>query len=213
MPIINGLFTSSINFKSLTGNCKPTSFESVYNLCPRKRKSSIAKKRTGIFSLRPCPVIRWWSVSWLCECISLLDGDVTIRSGAPLIPLTEEYGKWPCHLLNRCDIRKGHRTKMNDFVTTYLQFLNCWAVLMMPPFLYQSKAHSQLRISGLYPSAYWFGQALVDISLYFLILLLMQIMDYVFSPDEIVFVIQNLLVQVSGKNYEILLLDCISWMP
>ncbi|GAB5581246.1 ATP-binding cassette sub-family A member 9 isoform X1 [Prionailurus iriomotensis] len=61
---------------------------------------------------------------------------------------------------------------------------------------YKSKAHSQLRISGLYPSAYWFGQALVDISLYFLILLLMQIMDYVFSPDEIVFVIQNLLVQI-----------------
>uniref|UniRef100_A0A667IBB9 ATP binding cassette subfamily A member 9 n=1 Tax=Lynx canadensis TaxID=61383 RepID=A0A667IBB9_LYNCA len=62
---------------------------------------------------------------------------------------------------------------------------------------YKSKAHSQLRISGLYPSAYWFGQALVDISLYFLILLLMQIMDYVFSPDEIVFVIQNLLVQIT----------------
>uniref|UniRef100_A0A8C9KJ39 ATP binding cassette subfamily A member 9 n=1 Tax=Panthera tigris altaica TaxID=74533 RepID=A0A8C9KJ39_PANTA len=62
---------------------------------------------------------------------------------------------------------------------------------------YKSKAHSQLRISGLYPSAYWFGQALVDISLYFLILLLMQIMDYVFSPDEIIFVIQNLLVQIT----------------
>uniref|UniRef100_A0A8C0LEE4 ATP binding cassette subfamily A member 9 n=1 Tax=Canis lupus dingo TaxID=286419 RepID=A0A8C0LEE4_CANLU len=37
---------------------------------------------------------------------------------------------------------------------------------------YKKKAHSQLRISGLYPSAYWFGQALVDIPLYFLILLL-----------------------------------------
>ncbi|XP_041581402.1 ATP-binding cassette sub-family A member 9 [Vulpes lagopus] len=61
---------------------------------------------------------------------------------------------------------------------------------------YKKKAHSQLRISGLYPSAYWFGQALVDIPLYFLILLLMQIMDYVFSPDEIIFIIQNLLVQI-----------------
>ncbi|XP_077636406.1 ATP-binding cassette sub-family A member 9-like [Crocuta crocuta] len=61
---------------------------------------------------------------------------------------------------------------------------------------YKKKAHSQLRISGLYPSAYWFGQALVDISLYFLILLLMQIMDYVFSPDEIIFIIHNLLVQI-----------------
>uniref|UniRef100_A0A452TI48 ATP binding cassette subfamily A member 9 n=1 Tax=Ursus maritimus TaxID=29073 RepID=A0A452TI48_URSMA len=62
---------------------------------------------------------------------------------------------------------------------------------------YKRKAHSQLRISGLYPSAYWFGQALVDIPLYFLILLLMQIMDYVFSPDEIIFIIQNLLILCS----------------
>jgi hypothetical protein len=67
-------------------------------------------------------------------------------------------------------------------------------------FLYQKKVHSQLWISGLYPSAYWFGQAVVDIPLYFLILLLMQIMDYVFSPEEIVFIIQNLLIQVSGKD-------------
>uniref|UniRef100_A0A8C0W2G7 ABC transporter domain-containing protein n=1 Tax=Castor canadensis TaxID=51338 RepID=A0A8C0W2G7_CASCN len=62
---------------------------------------------------------------------------------------------------------------------------------------YKKKVHSQLWISGLYPSAYWFGQAVVDIPLYFLILLLMQIMDYVFSPEEIVFIIQNLLIQVS----------------
>uniref|UniRef100_A0A8D0P7B5 ABC transporter domain-containing protein n=1 Tax=Sus scrofa TaxID=9823 RepID=A0A8D0P7B5_PIG len=61
---------------------------------------------------------------------------------------------------------------------------------------YKKKAYSQLRISGLYPSAYWFGQALVDIPLYFLILLLMQIMDYIFSPDEIIFIIQNLSVQI-----------------
>ena len=72
---------------------------------------------------------------------------------------------------------------------------------MIVLFLYQKKAYSQLRISGLYSSAYWFGQALVDIPLYFLILLLMQIMDYIFSPDEIIFIIQNLSVQVSGKSY------------
>ncbi|XP_010638873.1 ATP-binding cassette sub-family A member 9 isoform X1 [Fukomys damarensis] len=60
----------------------------------------------------------------------------------------------------------------------------------------KKKIHSQLWISGLYPSAYWFGQALVDIPLYFLILLLMQIMDYVFSPEEIIFIIQNLLIQI-----------------
>uniref|UniRef100_A0AC11BJ09 ATP binding cassette subfamily A member 9 n=1 Tax=Ovis aries TaxID=9940 RepID=A0AC11BJ09_SHEEP len=62
---------------------------------------------------------------------------------------------------------------------------------------YKKKVHSQLRISGLYPSAYWFGQALVDVPLYLSILLLMQIMDYIFSPDESVFIIQNLAVQVT----------------
>ncbi|KAM5213451.1 ATP-binding cassette sub-family A member 9-like isoform 2-T9 [Hipposideros larvatus] len=61
---------------------------------------------------------------------------------------------------------------------------------------YKKKAHSQLRISGLFPSAYWFGQALVDVPLYFLVLLVMQIMDYIFNPDEIIFVIQNLLLQI-----------------
>ncbi|XP_023444866.2 ATP-binding cassette sub-family A member 9 isoform X2 [Dasypus novemcinctus] len=61
---------------------------------------------------------------------------------------------------------------------------------------YKKKIHSQLRISGLYPSAYWFGQALVDGPVYFLILLLIQIMDYIFSPDEIIFIIQNLSIEI-----------------
>ncbi|KAM5310186.1 ATP-binding cassette sub-family A member 9 [Glossophaga mutica] len=61
---------------------------------------------------------------------------------------------------------------------------------------YKKKAHSQLWISGLSPSAYWFGQALIDIPLFFLILLVMQIMDYVFNPDDLIFIIQYLLVQI-----------------
>ncbi|XP_015425962.1 PREDICTED: ATP-binding cassette sub-family A member 9 [Myotis davidii] len=61
---------------------------------------------------------------------------------------------------------------------------------------YKKKAHSQLRISGLHPSAYWFGQALVDVPLYFLILLVMQIMDYIFNPEEMIVIIQNLLIQI-----------------
>ncbi|KAK7822635.1 hypothetical protein U0070_001983 [Myodes glareolus] len=60
---------------------------------------------------------------------------------------------------------------------------------------YKRKVLSQLWISGLYPSAYWCGQALVDIPLYFSILLLMQIMEYVFSQEEIIFIIENLLIQ------------------
>ncbi|EPQ05002.1 ATP-binding cassette sub-family A member 9 [Myotis brandtii] len=67
---------------------------------------------------------------------------------------------------------------------------------------YKKKAHSQLRISGLHPSAYWLGQALVDVPLYFLILLVMQIMDYIFNPDELIVIIQNLLIQVSPDLVE-----------
>lgn len=98
---------------------------------------------------------------------------------------------------------------MNAFVLHICNFssLNYSKLLTILLLLYQKKVHSQLRISGLYPSAYWFGQALVDIPLYFLILLLMQIMDYVFNPDEFVFIIQNLAVQVSGKSYQMAFLD------
>lgn len=64
----------------------------------------------------------------------------------------------------------------------------------------QKKVLSQLWTSGLYPSAYWCGQAVVDIPIYFLILLLMQIMDGVFSSEEITSVVESLLIQVSGKD-------------
>uniref|UniRef100_A0A6P5LJ15 ATP-binding cassette sub-family A member 9-like n=1 Tax=Phascolarctos cinereus TaxID=38626 RepID=A0A6P5LJ15_PHACI len=46
---------------------------------------------------------------------------------------------------------------------------------------YKIKAQSQLRISGLYPSAYWCGQALVDVPLYCLILFLTLTFMYVFN--------------------------------
>ncbi|KAM9597380.1 LOW QUALITY PROTEIN: ATP-binding cassette sub-family A member 10 [Trichechus inunguis] len=51
---------------------------------------------------------------------------------------------------------------------------------------YKRKAQSQLRISGLYPSAYWCGQALVDIPLYYLILLSIFLIQYfIFSENTI----------------------------
>ncbi|XP_069338912.1 ATP-binding cassette sub-family A member 10 isoform X2 [Eulemur rufifrons] len=43
---------------------------------------------------------------------------------------------------------------------------------------YKKKAHFQLWISGLCPSAYWCGQALVDIPLYCLILLSIHLVSY-----------------------------------
>ncbi|XP_048221136.1 ATP-binding cassette sub-family A member 9 [Perognathus longimembris pacificus] len=82
-------------------------------------------------------------------------------------------------------------------------FFSSTVASCLPPYIamssigdFKKKVHSQLWISGLFPSAYWFGQALVDLPLYFLILLLMQIMDYVFNPEEIIVILQNLLIQV-----------------
>uniref|UniRef100_A0A6J0THA1 Cholesterol transporter ABCA5 isoform X1 n=2 Tax=Pogona vitticeps TaxID=103695 RepID=A0A6J0THA1_9SAUR len=50
----------------------------------------------------------------------------------------------------------------------------------MPPYFamenaenHKIKAYTQLKISGLYPSAYWCGQALIDIPLFYIILLIM----------------------------------------
>ncbi|XP_029339879.1 ATP-binding cassette sub-family A member 9 isoform X2 [Mus caroli] len=61
---------------------------------------------------------------------------------------------------------------------------------------HKKKVLSQLWTSGLYPSAYWCGQALVDIPIYFLILFLMQIMDSVFSSEELITVMESLFIQI-----------------
>uniref|UniRef100_A0A670I6R1 Cholesterol transporter ABCA5 n=1 Tax=Podarcis muralis TaxID=64176 RepID=A0A670I6R1_PODMU len=57
----------------------------------------------------------------------------------------------------------------------------------MPPYFamenaenHKIKVYTQLKISGLYPSAYWCGQALVDIPLFYIILLLMMGSLFVF---------------------------------
>uniref|UniRef100_A0A8C3FTK0 ABC transporter domain-containing protein n=1 Tax=Chrysemys picta bellii TaxID=8478 RepID=A0A8C3FTK0_CHRPI len=64
----------------------------------------------------------------------------------------------------------------NYFISSYLIIL----LLLLPGFPphfamnsvqdYKIKARSQLRVSGLFPSAYWCGQALVDIPLYLILL-------------------------------------------
>ncbi|XP_053309551.1 ATP-binding cassette sub-family A member 9-like [Spea bombifrons] len=43
------------------------------------------------------------------------------------------------------------------------------------------KAYSQLHVSGLFPSAYWFGQALVDIALHWLLLVVMVTILFLFN--------------------------------
>ncbi|XP_066091783.1 ABC-type organic anion transporter ABCA8-like [Saccopteryx bilineata] len=49
---------------------------------------------------------------------------------------------------------------------------------------YKIRTWSQLRISGLLPSAYWIGQALVDVPLYWLIFLLMYLLNLAFSNSN-----------------------------
>ncbi|XP_010638876.1 ATP-binding cassette sub-family A member 6 isoform X2 [Fukomys damarensis] len=60
---------------------------------------------------------------------------------------------------------------------------------------YQRKAKSQLWISGLYPSAYWFGLAVVDVNLFNLILLLMYLIVFltrmtgIYTESQIIFAV------------------------
>ncbi|XP_035157530.1 ABC-type organic anion transporter ABCA8 isoform X2 [Callithrix jacchus] len=76
----------------------------------------------------------------------------------------------------------------------YLMYIMFWLVLTSscPPYIamssiddYKNRARAQLRISGLFPSAYWFGQALVDVPLYFLMFTFISLMSYVLVFEEI----------------------------
>ncbi|XP_048654154.1 ATP-binding cassette sub-family A member 6-like isoform X5 [Marmota marmota marmota] len=61
---------------------------------------------------------------------------------------------------------------------------------------HKKKASSQLWISGLYPSAYWCGQAVVDINLFNLILLLMYLIIYITNMMEVYISSQGLFAMV-----------------
>ncbi|OWK15450.1 hypothetical protein Celaphus_00001686, partial [Cervus elaphus hippelaphus] len=74
-----------------------------------------------------------------------------------------------------------------------LDFLLLLVVNCLSPYIgmnsvsdYEQKAQSQLRISGLCPSACWCGQALVDISFYFGILFSIHLMYCIFLEFTIV---------------------------
>ncbi|KAM4824544.1 LOW QUALITY PROTEIN: ABC-type organic anion transporter ABCA8-like [Urocitellus parryii] len=79
-----------------------------------------------------------------------------------------------------------------------------WLVLASscPPYIamgsiddYKNSVRSLLRISGLFPSAYWLGQVLVDWPLYCLFFLFMYLMDYVLNSQETVFTLVNYFIQ------------------
>ncbi|XP_003786658.1 ATP-binding cassette sub-family A member 8 [Otolemur garnettii] len=87
----------------------------------------------------------------------------------------------------------------------FIAYTLFWLILgaSCPPYIamssiddYKNKAWSQLRISGLFPSAYWFGQALVDVPLYFFIFLFMFVMDYTLNYEDGVFTVVNYIFQI-----------------
>ncbi|XP_019349801.1 ABC-type organic anion transporter ABCA8 isoform X1 [Alligator mississippiensis] len=82
--------------------------------------------------------------------------------------------------------------KIHDgFWDYFVNFLLTYMLLLLPGFFpqftmnhiqdYKRKARSQLRISGLFPSAYWCGQALVDIALAWILVISMFGMYFAMS--------------------------------
>ncbi|XP_016056951.1 PREDICTED: ATP-binding cassette sub-family A member 8-like [Miniopterus natalensis] len=61
---------------------------------------------------------------------------------------------------------------------------------------YKNRVGSQLRVSGLFPSAYWFGQALVDVPLYWLMFLFVYLLDLLLSPEDSIFYHLNQVLQI-----------------
>uniref|UniRef100_A0A7M4FP94 ATP-binding cassette sub-family A member 10-like n=1 Tax=Crocodylus porosus TaxID=8502 RepID=A0A7M4FP94_CROPO len=97
----------------------------------------------------------------------------------------------------------------------FVNFLLLYMLLLLPGFFphftmnhiqdYKRKARSQLRISGLFPSAYWCGQALVDTSLTWILLISMFGMYFAMSKQHtwdvsLIFSLVNEMILVPEKN-------------
>nr|DBA21878.1 TPA: hypothetical protein GDO54_012995 [Pyxicephalus adspersus] len=69
------------------------------------------------------------------------------------------------------------------------------------------KARSQLRISGLFPSAYWFGQALVDIAFFWLLLFLIFAILFMFihTTPPTFLVVVLIIVDILGYGVAVIL--------
>ncbi|XP_036195400.1 ATP-binding cassette sub-family A member 8-B-like [Myotis myotis] len=76
---------------------------------------------------------------------------------------------------------------------------------------YKNKVWSQLRISGLFPSAYWLGQALVDVPLYWLMFLLIYLLDIILSPGDSIIAFVNPVMYVSYNIHRINY-HCMTWL-
>ncbi|XP_028617115.1 ATP-binding cassette sub-family A member 8-A-like [Grammomys surdaster] len=93
----------------------------------------------------------------------------------------------------------GHRT------LDYMVYFFSWILLMacVPPYIsmtsiddYKNRVQFQLWISGLSPSAYWFGQALFEVPVYFALIFSMYIAFYASAPSEIMLTAGDLFIQI-----------------
>uniref|UniRef100_A0A7M4FNR8 ATP-binding cassette sub-family A member 10-like n=1 Tax=Crocodylus porosus TaxID=8502 RepID=A0A7M4FNR8_CROPO len=116
----------------------------------------------------------------------------------------------------------GHIRIHDGYWDYFVNFLLLYMLLLLPGFFphftmnhiqdYKRKARSQLRISGLFPSAYWCGQALVDTSLTWILLISMFGMYFAMSKQHtwdvsLIFSLVNEMILVPEKNHKLALLS------
>ncbi|EGW09270.1 ATP-binding cassette sub-family A member 8-A [Cricetulus griseus] len=86
----------------------------------------------------------------------------------------------------------------------YVPYFISWILFMafVPPYIsmtsiddYKNGVQLQLWISGLCPSAYWFGQALVEVPIYYILSLSMCVAFYASAPQETMLTTKDLLFQ------------------
>ncbi|ERE69076.1 ATP-binding cassette sub-family A member 8-A-like protein [Cricetulus griseus] len=87
----------------------------------------------------------------------------------------------------------------------YVPYFISWILFMafVPPYIsmtsiddYKNGVQLQLWISGLCPSAYWFGQALVEVPIYYILSLSMCVAFYASAPQETMLTTKDLLFQI-----------------
>ncbi|XP_051014919.1 ABC-type organic anion transporter ABCA8A-like [Acomys russatus] len=87
----------------------------------------------------------------------------------------------------------------------HIAYLFSWIILMacLPPYIsmtsiddYKNRAQFQLWISGLCPSAYWFGQALFEAPIYYALIVSLYIAFFALAPQETKFTTGDLFMQI-----------------
>ncbi|ETE58843.1 ATP-binding cassette sub-family A member 9, partial [Ophiophagus hannah] len=98
--------------------------------------------------------------------------DQLVHNGAIQVDIEDK--KYRFTLMCHTEITNCYPVLVNIISNAFLHMLNSTARLRIWSQIFLGiKAHSQLRISGLFPSVYWCGQALIDVPLHFALLVLM----------------------------------------